>query len=70
MAEHGVLPTHYYCGRVRPDWRGWQCRIVQTWRGKGKHSVLIEFTEGPQIGRRAIVPIRCVRKLVGNAVQG
>ena len=47
-----------YVGRVRPDWKGRRCRVTQTWRGKGKHNVRIEFEDGST----ATCPIRCIRK--------
>ena len=49
-----------YVGRAgRPELRGKRCRVLTTWRGKGKHNVRIDFENG----ERVICPIRCIRKV-------
>lgn len=48
-----------YVGRVgRAELKGQPCRVLTTWRGKGKHNVRIEFENG----ERVICPVRCLRK--------
>jgi len=42
----------------RPELRGQPCRVVCTWRRRGKHNVLVEFADGS----RAVCPVRCIRK--------
>ena len=51
--------THTYIGRFKPERRGQQCRLLNTWRGKGPHNVQVEFSDG----YRMICPIRCLRRL-------
>ena len=51
--------THIYVGRTMPAWHGRECRIVTTWRGKGRHNVEVEFAGGS----RTVTPIRCLRKI-------
>ena len=49
-----------YVGRAgRSELKGKLCRVIQTWRGKGKHNVVIEF----ESGERVTCPIRCIRKV-------
>lgn len=48
-----------YVGRAgRAELKGKPCRVLTTWRGKGKHNVRVEFEDG----ERVICPIRCIRK--------
>lgn len=47
-----------YVGKARPAWHGRHCRILATWRGRAPHNVRIEFLNG----RRAVVPMRCLRR--------
>ena len=48
-----------YVGRAgRDDLYGKHCRILTTWRGKGKHNVSIELKGGEIV----ICPVRCIRK--------
>ena len=47
-----------YVGKVSPERKGQACRLLQTWRGKAKHNVLVEFKDGKQV----VCPMRCLRK--------
>ena len=47
-----------YVGKANPQLKGNRCRILQTWRGKGPHNVLVEFCWGEKI----MCPMRCLRK--------
>ena len=53
-------PARYrFVGRFRPDLRDQECRIINTWRRKGKHNVRIEFDDGLQL----VTPMRCLRRV-------
>lgn len=56
---NGKRMLHRYVGRVNPEYKGQPCRLVQTWRGKAIHNVLIEFEDGKQM----VCPMR------GNVVK-
>ncbi len=47
--------TNYtYVGKVNPKYKGQPCKLICTWRGKGKHNVSVEFEDG----YRMVVPMR------------
>ncbi len=56
---------HVYVGRMRPERKGQPCLLVTTWRGKGKHNVLIRFADGVEF----VTPMRgcVVRRKEDNA---
>ena len=51
-----------YVGRAMPEWKGRRCRVVTTWRRKGRHNVKVEFENGDE----TVCPIRCIRKVKGE----
>ena len=51
--------THIYIGRMMLERKGQQCRLLNTWRRRAPHNVLVEFGDG----FRVVVPMRTLRKI-------
>jgi len=51
-------PTHTYIGNANAERKGQPCRLVNTWRRKGPHNVMVMFADGYEM----ITAMRCLRK--------